>query len=34
LDLPPNLRQPVKSRKSLNGGFDSWECLEGSSPRK
>jgi hypothetical protein len=31
LDLPPILRQPVKSRKSMNGEFDSWDCPDGSS---
>jgi hypothetical protein len=34
LDLSPNLRQAVKSRKSSNGGVDSWDCLDGSSPKR
>jgi hypothetical protein len=34
LDLSPSLRQTVKSQKSSNGGFDSWDCLDGSSQRK
>jgi plasmid stabilization system protein ParE len=34
LDLPPKMRQTVKSQNSANGEFDSWECLEESSQRK
>ncbi len=34
LDLPPKLRQPVKSQNSANGEFDSWEHLEESSRKK
>jgi hypothetical protein len=30
LELPRLLRQTVKSQKSLNGDFDSWDCPEGS----
>jgi hypothetical protein len=34
LELSRFLRQPVKSQNSTNGEFDSWDCLEGSSPEK
>jgi hypothetical protein len=34
MDLPPKLRQTVKSQNSANGEFDSWEYLEESSRRK
>ncbi len=34
VDLPPKLRQPVKSQNSANGEFDSWEHLEESSRKK
>jgi hypothetical protein len=29
VDLSPILRQPVKTQNTANGGFESWECLEG-----
>jgi hypothetical protein len=34
VDLSRFLRQTVKSQNSLNGEFDSWDCLDGSSRRK
>ena len=31
LDLSPILRQPVKTQNTVNGGFESWDCLDGHS---
>ena len=33
LDLPPKVRQVVKTQNPLNGRIESWDCLAGSSPR-
>jgi putative transposase len=30
MDLPPNLRQTVKTQNSSNGELSQWDCLAGS----